>query len=113
MRISDWSSDGCSSDRVKWRNDNITAKYSFTHMDRYMPEIVPDKGSGLQGYSLIDLPEYTFPQVNLTEGPLAGLGVPFNQRRQQKQYQHDGALRSEERRAGKESVSRCSSRWSP
>ncbi|WP_257541818.1 MULTISPECIES: TonB-dependent receptor domain-containing protein [unclassified Sphingobium] len=77
---------------VKWRNDNITAKYSFTHMDRYMPEIVPTQYGGLQGYSLIDLPEYTFPQVNLTAGSLASLGVPFNKRRQQKQYQHDGAL---------------------
>lgn len=73
---------------VKWRNDNITAKYSFTSLNRYMPTLVYETG----GYSLVDLPAYTFPDVNLTEGSLAGLGVPYNKRRQQKQYQHDGAL---------------------
>src|SRR3546814_19497236 len=63
---------------VKWRNDNITAKYSFTHMDRYMPEIVPDNGSGLQGYNPHNLQAKPFPQETMNDEPPPAPVRPLN-----------------------------------
>src|SRR3546814_4174245 len=72
MRISDWSSDVCSSDLLPPQDRWALAFYAGT---------------------------LAFSQADAQEG--AAL------------WQADPALRSEERRVGKECVSTCRSRWSP
>src|SRR3546814_4384147 len=91
MRISDWSSDVCSSDLLR----------GFT--DRGM--IV--QGAGNRCGSCIQLPGYIM---------YGGFSLQILRERLRK-YRRDFWLpeffRSEERRVGKECVSMCRSRWSP
>src|SRR3546814_13408359 len=97
MRISDWSSDVCSSDLTK-----------LCRIDGQKGELV------YAGYDIFDLAENsTFEEVCF---------LLWNQRLPNKaeldalhaQLRQDRPLtRSEERRVGKESVSKCRSRWSP
>src|SRR3546814_10346763 len=70
MRISDWSSDVCSSDRRAFLDDGQTEEAARWFLRNYQA----DKQAARAGDSL---------------------------------------LRSEERRVGKECVSKCRSRWSP
>src|SRR3546814_16953057 len=96
MRISDWSSDVCSSDLCCGRILLVDATFGLAI------------------------------QNNNTDTPVnGGGGIIFNQtdRRSQAQYPFDLRLghaarhkflaRSEERRVGQECVSTCRSRWSP
>src|SRR3546814_3612152 len=100
MRISDWSSDVCSSDL------NVGSGFS-------VQQFVIDKGKGTGGAFLRD-------------GLIAGRYNDFvqlrdirfqpdHQRCVERQTECDltGLIRSEERRVGKECVSTCRSRWSP
>src|SRR3546814_11552786 len=96
MRISDWSSDVCSSD--------------LTYMKRF--ETTP--GRMLLGETLPKTHKVPFETVNrlLTKKEIADVIDTV--------YRHTGqkdtvlfADRSEERRVGKECVSTCRSRWSP
>src|SRR3546814_5377551 len=77
MRISDWSSDVCSSDLVIFEAPDLQGG-------------IKPVGQLLGGYLIHCL---SFPLL-----PYASIVV---------------AIRSEERRVGKECVSTCSSRWSP
>src|SRR3546814_12064636 len=103
MRISDWSSDVCSSD-LPMRRDTIAQIYSMTK---------PVTGVALmqlweQGKFHLDdplakyLPEYADMRV------YAGKDAAGQPR-----YVPAERPRSEERRVGKEGVSTCRSRWSP
>src|SRR3546814_13287477 len=83
MRISDWSSDVCSSDLTK---KAIEAKCKTTLLDTEMPE--------METSFLIPLP-YEVVMVPIFETI------------------HHEKFRPEERRVGKECVSTCRSRWSP
>src|SRR3546814_2798725 len=87
MRISDWSSDVCSSDLtlgVKLQSSAICQEKGFAH-------VLPDMAT------------------TVIIGP-AGR----HEASRQGQLGHDAYLiRSEERRVGKECVSTCRSRWSP
>src|SRR3546814_16800982 len=84
MRISDWSSDVCSSDLV-WR--------------RHQHGLALSKRAGAPtGQHLCHL-------ADLEDRAGAKCAGPF--------YYRHGAGRSEERRVGKECVSKCRSRWSP
>src|SRR3546814_5585324 len=83
MRISDWSSDVCSSDLREARGDNAAA----TDAEALAAEVE----TALKAHALID---------DGTDGQVWA-------------YEIDGFGRSEERRVGKECVSTCRSRWSP
>src|SRR3546814_3033006 len=88
MRISDWSSDVCSSDLPL---GTITA----------MQGVRPDQFTLAQ----VDGDELPFPQLASAIADLEAAGRPVDALK--------GVLRSEERRVGKECVSTCRSRWSP
>src|SRR3546814_2040118 len=91
MRISDWSSDVCSSDLMT--GAAITRKSSFL-LDSLGKRIFRE------GITIIDDP--VRPR-GLRSRPFDGEGLPTRR----------SALRSEERRVGKECVRTCRSRWLP
>src|SRR3546814_2425366 len=98
MRISDWSSDVCSSDLARLVVLALTVPNGYVGVVR--------SGTSVQAYDqLINAKVLTdFIYVNY-DGTLA----------QWRDYLQHPALhpRSEERRVGKECVSTCRSRWSP
>src|SRR3546814_16936630 len=99
MRISDWSSDVCSSDLLsKWSygasanykhefddGSEASARISFTHRD--MAFSTDDNRGFLNAVEYLDA------------------GITY-------EFRGGWAVRSEERRVGKECVSTCRSRWS-
>src|SRR3546814_15018935 len=96
MRISDWSSDVCSSDLI-----------GFWIAEEAVLELSPviDEGWRLAHYP-VDL-------LCLVCGALqTGAGDP-TERQRARILRPVGSARSEERRVGKECVSTCRSRWSP
>src|SRR3546814_20134952 len=98
MRISDWSSDVCSSDLA---SDARTVHISVTQQGlRLYQEIMP---------MVVSLNEVIF--QDLDAGELQALGSMLDRivRRADQMMQE----RSEERRVGKECVSTGRSRWSP
>src|SRR3546814_10932104 len=96
MRISDWSSDVCSSDPF----DEATAVLG---RDDLVDVIDPGKPA-----------EIGDPRMRAVEQPQLGL-LPRRDilRELNAERSEIGPGRSEERRVGKECVSTCSSRWSP
>src|SRR3546814_15671573 len=89
MRISDWSSDVCSSDLADQRR---------------LPRAVrPEQRENL---ALVDA------EVDGDERLVAAL-IRLAEAGNLKDWSHSTANRSEERRVGKECVSTCRSRWSP
>src|SRR3546814_15774583 len=97
MRISDWSSDVCSSDLGKWSNDRWWKIKPKQHQGR----MLGNTGGSVRNDPYIaglDLPGF------------ASLSLPGVLRIAYPQFIH---YRSEERRVGKECVSTCRSRWSP
>src|SRR3546814_11628034 len=119
MRISDWSSDVCSSDLGKYPHEgrvarwNIRVEVSFECPDieepalvqmplqeeiPYLAPVLPIDGANVVGERTLALALEDVPRQNVREG---GSG--------------DGAVlaRSAERRVGNECVSTCRSRWSP
>src|SRR3546814_1674753 len=88
MRISDWSSDVCSSDLLlDWLRDRCPVRRGlfFTHGD---PDSIASLRAAVAQWKQPDAPHMLVPQL-------------------------DESYRSEERRVGKECVSTCRSRWSP
>src|SRR3546814_13461723 len=100
MRISDWSSDVCSSDLVVTRDgkrhvvDTLIYGTGFHATDF----LAPMKVRGLDGLDLNDA---------WRDGAEAYKGICVSG------FPNLFMLRSEERRVGKECVSTCRSRWSP
>src|SRR3546814_20132408 len=102
MRISDWSSDVCSSDLLldgifgpARRAENAIQQSRNIEIGIERGEMEPTAGQGD-----LDLREVLEPRVLQTFRALWG--------------EHEaGAVRSEERRVGTECVSTCRSRWSP
>src|SRR3546814_15949130 len=104
MRISDWSSDVCSSDLLELAVDDPQSLFEQVRhagsifMGRMTPEAVGDYVAG---------PNHVLPTGRRARFS-SGLSVlDFMKRTSFLQ------LRSEERRVGKEGVSTCRSRWSP
>src|SRR3546814_4780600 len=95
MRISDWSSDVCSSDLNQIQRPGARADGIIRP---------PDAGGSPRKCCRID-------------GPLLENGLAGRLERSPQGYRRDPAdrirTRSEERRVGKECVSTCRSRWSP
>src|SRR3546814_11611733 len=102
MRISDWSSDVCSSD----------LQYPIARFDRHSVDLLL-LDAGAKGARRPERPQQ-FLKAGLDEcrilaQPPLMLGVLG----QMAEVQAHDARRSEERRVGNECVSTCSSRWSP
>src|SRR3546814_14326368 len=103
MRISDWSSDGCSSDLIGVTVTTTTAEAAT--------EAGPNGPSGEEcdDSDNIDVDSYDFTvTVNPTVTPPT---VDVDLVGDKACIKEDG--RSEERRVGKECVSTCGLRWSP
>src|SRR3546814_16641338 len=98
MRISDWSSDVCSSDLSDYWQNTVFL-------------IVADHDSRVGGASLVPLRHFHIPALIL--------GADVAAKRDDRLISQIDlpptllSLRSEERRVGKECVSTCRSRWSP
>src|SRR3546814_15581636 len=104
MRISDWSSDVCSSDLISLRDildlDDLAAQ-ALRHLDNDL------RLAGDAFFLRLDELVKAFDtRLRFGLARLGRLPDPF-------QFVLDRFLRSEERRVGKEGVSTCSSRWSP
>src|SRR3546814_5354397 len=92
MRISDWSSDVCSSD--------LLFLFVFRHQWRMIFEPLGLVGDGLDAPGGFEI----FQGKDRLIASLNSHGIVVNL---------DKSIRSEERRVGKECVSTCRSRWSP
>src|SRR3546814_11969089 len=103
MRISDWSSDVCSSDLYVQRQ--IKTRTALAGIAGHRDDILIIK----QG-----LLKFVSPPANLVKGHILWKPQIRNQlgavRRRKELLRHK---RSEERRVGKECVSTCRARWSP
>src|SRR3546814_12557983 len=96
MRISDWSSDVCSSDLVARAPAPDVAADQAPYLPPYPLPGSKRHGGRLDREALrLRVPELLFELLGVN--PVAGVSAP----------------RSEERRVGKEGVSTCRSRWSP
>src|SRR3546814_15960066 len=104
MRISDWSSDVCSSDLGATPIDQMVCRIQFAKY-RYEGQFTPPTaGYGNLGYPAFDgIIDWHGATIDPTRRPLIANAsyIPFTYRR------------SEERRVWKECVSTCRSRWSP
>src|SRR3546814_18019891 len=108
MRISDWSSDVCSSDlQPLYRQSAIYARHGVTLSRSTLADWVAGSSQLLR--PLVQaLHRYVMGgnKVHADDTPVPVLAPGRGQTR-------PGRLRSEERRVGKECVSTCRSRWSP
>src|SRR3546814_15411209 len=96
ISISDWISDGCSSDLSPIPVTTVTATDLTRRGQTNVGDVLNDLPSLRSSFSQSNSTQYIGTAgLNLLD--LRGLGVD----------------RSEERREGKECVSRCRSRWSP
>src|SRR3546814_18062409 len=104
MRISDWSSDVCSSDLG-------TVAVQGAHRARLTEAQLHEVPDQVLALGVVDLVDDEAHRLVLAAEQLRGLGVFLGDA--------DGAVdqedddRSEERRVGKECVSKCRFRWSP
>src|SRR3546814_15927413 len=115
MRISDWSSDVCSSDLIQFVLEPCAVRVEQGFEFR-RGQIASWNGAGLYA------DEVAYKAQCLFNGLFAGLGtvqieiVPERAAQKADAMQHDFVViknvRSEERRVGKECVSTCRSRWS-
>src|SRR3546814_20088984 len=100
MRISDWSSDVCSSDLVGWHR-LVAAKAQVDALADLAGEdalvTATERYATLRRFSPAFLDAFTFKASGTGTALIKAIDV----------------IRSEERRVGKECVSTCSSRWSP
>src|SRR3546814_14554390 len=94
MRISDWSSDVCSSDLASKRREGVI--FSTPAVQKY-PELVKTS---------------TARKLEFEEGAGVDMGEEGDVGRDVDEVVDDIPPRSEERRVGKECVSTCRSRWS-
>src|SRR3546814_14743070 len=106
MRISDWSSDVCSSDLfpvIGGQDEDVSGR---------------QKGPDITGFLMIFDDMFAGPAIDFLLRE-AGRVIGVHPAQQMKAggritlLQHPGSLRSEERRVGKECVSTCRSRGSP
>src|SRR3546814_19178080 len=108
MRISDWSSDVCSSDLICFDDESLGVGFDDEE-GRLAVEFCGDdeefgrSGGGHQALDAVEL---------VAAGGAHCLGLQ-GKRIEQCAWFVDHHCRSEERRVGKECVSTCRSRWSP
>src|SRR3546814_9347658 len=111
MRISDWSSDVCSSDLTEdgdRRDERLEVRGS------YDPQVVDERhdavDDGNDGQPRIASIDRGCEEGELGREPGQGW---YPNKGQEAHHQGERQQRSEERRVGKECVSTCRSRWSP
>src|SRR3546814_16792135 len=102
MRISDWSSDVCSSDLQRADIDRLFAS------DRYEDILAALKADGSEwaDKQITTLATKSPQTIKVALRPLAEGGRMTD-------FADNMRMRSEERRVGKECVSKCRYRWSP
>src|SRR3546814_1344851 len=100
MRISDWSSDVCSSDLL-WG-------YPMLNGDRSARDVMAHARAIAGPDATIGLLAWKEQNLLMAQGPVTEFGFP----KPWPQQYADATARSEERRVGKEGVSTCRSRWS-
>src|SRR3546814_17904308 len=116
MRISDWSSDVCSSDLNTWLTaggDVCSARQPEREASRYQRHHQIARGNPFRDqWFHVSTAQHSF---NVPGMALTHLRIAQNQRIAQQLVQGDALVdpRSEERRVGKECVSTCRSGWSP
>src|SRR3546814_6243505 len=98
MRISDWSSDVCSSDLVQHRPADADVQLAVDLRHVYVAQI-----EAKQAEKLFEVWCQVLAQTLVEQKPLLSLA----------QLQPCELLRSDERRVGKECGSTCRSRWAP
>src|SRR3546814_19157969 len=107
MRISDWSSDVCSSDLNTLR-DGKSCIASLLRLGVVVSHLFVLTGG------VFDVPAFTFEGVlSPKECRIVPLGVARHRPGNRNSLRHRHHHRSEERSVGKECVSTCRSRWSP
>src|SRR3546814_10996673 len=111
MRISDWSSDVCSSDLL-FAATVAENGFDFTALVAHDEPRVGGRVGGKAARHLLARRIADHHGVAALEAPLDG-GAPRRQQRLALLQRLDGAGRTQERRVGKECVSTCRSRWSP
>src|SRR3546814_12370901 len=115
MRISDWSSDVCSSDLVEAFTHAQVARRAQVIAARSQ-RAVPGIGPGLQVLpGVLAGGQQVIGQIFRNADLGVALGDDSGAARRVGEHHRTlaGAARSEERRVGKECVSTCRSRWSP
>src|SRR3546814_13190077 len=108
MRISDWSSDVCSSDLV----DAVAARGGDRAAIGRMAD-VPVAGAGRIDLDAAVEPGLAQARTQRALGHRRAADVAQADHQQALRLRHRSPPRSEERRVGKECVSTCRSRWSP
>src|SRR3546814_17500955 len=103
MRISDWSSDVCSSD---FRFEGLQLAANILRPSAIAPAV---RASGLRATATLD-GEFALPTVDYQANANS---LAVNDIVVERLSLAGKARRSEERRVGKECVSTCRSRWSP
>src|SRR3546814_8409615 len=102
MRISDWSSDVCSSDLAALALSGLLAAAGPTPSSAYQPPVfAAPEGDYHAVISMVVADDYTSALIMARR-----IGDPLLEK-------YVRWVRSEERRVGKECVSTCRSRWSP
>src|SRR3546814_14208652 len=108
MRISDWSSDVCSSDLLALAVQTMRKSMEFTDLGLSEPVLKAVAEAGYttptpiqaQAIPIVLMGRDVLGTAQTGTGKTAGFTLPLIDR-------------SEERRVGKEGVSQCRSRWSP
>src|SRR3546814_11133275 len=101
MRISDWSSDVCSSDLNEERDSTLKGE------DFFAVERMPQAHYHAERFRRLDDGRF------VADGELTLRGITHPVSLTFRWTPGNPAQRSEERRVGKECVSTCRSRWSP
>src|SRR3546814_18469096 len=108
MRISDWSSDVCSSDLVRERRAGHALLFALVERTKAGDKICLNREGGKQGLAeTMDRLDAEAAAAGVENAGKKGAGAFLRFRPMIL------AQRSEERRVGKECVSTCRSRWSP
>src|SRR3546814_18539020 len=100
MRISDWSSDVCSSDLLLLRTHTSPMQVRYARMNKPPIKVIAPGRT-----YRVDSDSTHSPMFHQVEGLWIAEDISFADLK--------GVYRSEERRVGKECVSPCRSRWSP
>src|SRR3546814_16085408 len=113
MRISDWSSDVCSSD-LRWRKAAKRVDRPLAIMARPVQRIGNRLGrfQEAEGMGEIGVAR-ALARHRLTPEPAVRVAAPRIGEDHRQRHLAVAKVRSEERRGGKECVSTCRSRWSP
>src|SRR3546814_12946403 len=117
MRISDWSSDVCSSDLISGTRVDLSGATVRARGGNGGSGTTGAGGGGAGGLVEVVAPIQRGVSPDVGAGP-SGDTTPATNRSQQNSETHHGSRnakpqRSDERRGGKEGVRECRSRWGP